>query len=318
MIWLTWRQHRLHLAVAAALLLGIGSVFLVLRPILTAYLTDSGLATCVTLPDEGCGRLITGMVDRIPSLLDLLPYLNLLPALAGVFVGAPLVARELERGTQRLVWTQSTSRWRWFATKVGLLLVAAVVVGIAFGSLTRWFIGPYVAGAAVSSVQRDVVGLVGLAPAAYAAFSFALGTAAGAVLRRTLPAMAATLVGFVAVRLGWEQWRYTLLPPRHAVVDPTAAVPVGPARHDWVLPVSPWVSPDGTRIGDDTLSSWCGPAPTKTAFEACLTQHNVHEAIYWEPAARFWTFQWLDIAVFGTAALLLLAFAGFALLRRRG
>ena len=42
------------------------------------------------------------------------------PALIGVFWGAPLVARELEAGTHRLVWTQSVTRTRWLATKLGL------------------------------------------------------------------------------------------------------------------------------------------------------------------------------------------------------
>ena len=43
--------------------------------------------------------------------------LILLAAVIGVFWGAPLVARELEQGTQRLVWTQSVTRRRWFSTK---------------------------------------------------------------------------------------------------------------------------------------------------------------------------------------------------------
>ena len=41
------------------------------------------------------------------------------PALIGVFWGAPLVARELEAGTHRLAWTQSVTRTRWLAIKLG-------------------------------------------------------------------------------------------------------------------------------------------------------------------------------------------------------
>ena len=50
-----------------------------------------------------------------------------LPALIGLFWGAPLIARELEAGTHRLVWNQSITRTRWLAVKLGLTGLAAMV-----------------------------------------------------------------------------------------------------------------------------------------------------------------------------------------------
>ena len=47
---------------------------------------------------------------------------------------------------------------------------------------------------------------MGLVPVAYALFAMALGIAAGALLRRTLPAMAVTLAGFIAVRAVIALW----------------------------------------------------------------------------------------------------------------
>jgi len=41
----------------------------------------------------------------------------------------------------------------------------------------------------------------GMVAIGYAAFAFALGVTAGVLIRRTLPAMATTLVAFVAARL---------------------------------------------------------------------------------------------------------------------
>ena len=41
----------------------------------------------------------------------------------------------------------------------------------------------------------------GITPLGYAAFAFALGTAAGALIRRTVPAMAVTLAIFAAVQV---------------------------------------------------------------------------------------------------------------------
>jgi hypothetical protein len=306
-IWLTWRQHRQHLLVALTLLATLGAAYAALRGGLVTYLRVSGLSACLAQPDQGCGHLIDGLSEHYPSLLRLLPYLALLPALVGVFVGAPLLPRELERGTNRLVWTQSVSRTRWLLTKVGLLAAASVLFGIALGVAARWFLSPYVQGAVISPVQRDILGLLDAAPAAYCLFSFGLGVAAGAVTRRTLPAMAVALSVFVAVRLGWESLRYRVMPPLHTVDDRSAALPVGPGRQDWVLPVSPWVSADGSPLDDTLVVRWCGPAPTKQAFQTCLADHGVYSAVYWEPASRFWSMQWLDVAVFGSAGVVLLA-----------
>jgi hypothetical protein len=292
---------------AFAVLTGLAAAYAGLRAGLSSYVRDSGLRACLELPDEGCGHLISGLMDRHPGLLNLLPYLNLLPALIGVFVGATVVTRELDHGTHRLVWTQSISRDRWLLTKVLMLAVGALAIGAAFGGLNRWFLAPYTEGAAVSAVAENFVGLTGVAPAAAALFAFALGAAAGALLRRPLPAMALTLIVFVAAHLAWESLRYRLVPPLHTIVERAAVVPSGPGRTDWILPLSPWVDAGGAPISDAALTGLCGQTPTKQAFLDCLSSHDVHQVVYWEPASRYWTFQWLDVAAFGSAAILLLA-----------
>src|SRR5258706_2174681 len=121
MTWLAWRQHRHHLLAALTALAFVAAAFLAMRGALVAYLHDSGLTTCLAQPAEGCGNLIGGLRETCPSLLDVLPYLNFAPVLAGLFWGAPLVAGELEHGTHRLVWTQAVSRTRWLWTKLALL-----------------------------------------------------------------------------------------------------------------------------------------------------------------------------------------------------
>ena len=50
---------------------------------------------------------------------DTIFYGNLLPLAVGVFWGAPLLAREVEQGTIRLVFTQSVSRRRWLDRQAG-------------------------------------------------------------------------------------------------------------------------------------------------------------------------------------------------------
>ena len=78
------------------------------------------------------------------------------------------------------------------------------------------------------------------------------------------------------------------------------------------------VPADGTPLDDTLVARWCGPAPTKQAYQACLTDHGVFSATYWEPASRFWAMQWLDVAVFGSAALALLVVGAVLTARRRG
>jgi hypothetical protein len=81
--------------------------------------------------------------------------------------------------------------------------------------------------------QRDVV------PFGYAAFAFALGVTAGLLLRRTLPAMVAALVGFVGVRVAMREWvRPYLLAPVRVISPLQPSIGNGPAAPhpgDWIL-----------------------------------------------------------------------------------
>ena len=73
--------------------------------------------------------LDAGFLSHDKFLRDLLgPLMLAVPALLGIFWGAPLVARELETGTYRLAWTQSVTRTRWLAVKVALVGLASVAV----------------------------------------------------------------------------------------------------------------------------------------------------------------------------------------------
>ena len=121
----------------------------------------------------------------------------LAPILFGIFLGAPLIARELEAGTYRLAWTQSVTRARWIATRLTLVtLVTAVLVGLLSTAVTWWQRPLDLVNNALwlNFDQRDVM------PVAFAVFAVALGTLVGAIVRRTLVAMASTIVGYFGVR----------------------------------------------------------------------------------------------------------------------
>ena len=129
----------------------------------------------------------------------------IVPVLIGMFWGAPLIARELETGTFRLAWTQSVSRMRWLLVKLGLVGLASAAVGGLLSLMVTWWYSP------IDKVNQNrfgaaAFGLHGFVPAGYALFAFALGATTGLLFRRTLPAMAVTLVGFVVARFAVAYW----------------------------------------------------------------------------------------------------------------
>ena len=68
-----------------------------------------------------------------------------LPVLIGAFVGAPVLARELETGTYRYAWTQGFGRWRWTLGKLVPLAILLVAATGTFGVLLSWYYRPYLA-----------------------------------------------------------------------------------------------------------------------------------------------------------------------------
>jgi len=130
MIWVTWRQHRFE---------GVWSlVFVAAMTAALSFVTweaghpgcPAGGPTGFCLPNDPLGFLAQNIMR-----LNLVQYgLVVLPALAGAFIGAPLVAREIENGTHRLAWTQGVTRTRWIVSKLALIFIpligAAALVGI--------------------------------------------------------------------------------------------------------------------------------------------------------------------------------------------
>ncbi|HEY7265945.1 MAG TPA: ABC transporter permease, partial [Trebonia sp.] len=194
MTWLVWRQYRAQGAIAVALLAAAGAVILA-DGVQIASHWHSILATCSG--NTSCLR----QASLVNGTLGDLPYVSLIvPAVLGILWGAPLVAHELETRTIDFAWTQSVTRTRWLTVKAGWLLLAAAVCGGVITGLTTWWSGPDNAQHA-SAFDPGHFDTQGIVPVGYALFAMALGIAAGTVARRTLPAIAATLGGFIGLRL---------------------------------------------------------------------------------------------------------------------
>jgi hypothetical protein len=134
---LGWRLHRWEIsavAMAAALL---SLVLLRVTIDLDALAATCRAATVVVGP---CGSPTEfGVVYHAPSKIPMslaLQATAVLPFAAGVFLGAPLLARELEHGTTSVGWTLAGSRARWLRVRFlpvvvmgGVLLVVPAMAG---------------------------------------------------------------------------------------------------------------------------------------------------------------------------------------------
>ena len=124
-----------------------------------------------------------------------------MPALIGAFVGAPVLARELETGTFRYAWTQGIGRWRWTLAKLVLLAVAVTAAAGAFSVLFSWYNQPFFAAGYAIPFSTRVFDLRGVAFAAWTLAAFAIGVLAGMLIRRVVPAIAATLAAYAGLAL---------------------------------------------------------------------------------------------------------------------
>ena len=225
MIRFCWLQARVQVIGALAALIVIAVILALTGPNLV-HLYDTTVATCTANHD--CSTATVSFLNSDGALQIGGDFLVLfVPALIGMFWGAPLVAREFEAGTFRLAWTQGVTRRRWTASKLGAgLLVSVLVTGLLSFMVTWWSSLPdQVRGERFEVLTfgvRDVV------PIGYAAFAFSLGFACGLVLRRTLPAMASALVGFAGVRLAVDSWvRPNLIAPLHMTMPLNINTPLG-------------------------------------------------------------------------------------------
>jgi hypothetical protein len=243
MTWLSWRQAR------AQTMIAIVCVAAVLLVAITANHQDGTL------------RMWLGVLVVVA------------PGIVGVFWGAPLVADELQAGTFRLAWTQDVSRARWIVIRLlATSLGGLAVVGL-LSVVVTWWAGP------LDRAGLDQFGTFDsrdLVPVGYAALALALGALAGAVLRRTVPAMAVTLVTFTAVRVAFRLLvRPSLLPSavQALALDPSSTgygasgfLPFIPASHlqpappdlpnAWVTAIS-IVNRSGTGLTTSVLNRTC-------------------------------------------------------------
>jgi len=331
MTWLAWRQLRFQ-ALAAYVAVVAAAVVLAVTGKRIVALAEPAGAIFDRLTASDRTLFWSGLI-----------VMAVLPALLGAFWGAPLVARELEHGTHRLVWVQSVTRMRWFGVKVGLtVLGAALAVSALTWAVTRWanpLDGATSAthGGFPSRLTPVSFAMRGIVPVSYAVFALALGITLGIVLRRSVPAMALTLLLYVAVQVAVPLW---VRPHLAAPVDQSVTIsratldgisssgPGGPLtvsahradRGDWILS-NRTVDASGRVAALPSWLSTCLPGPGAEAppvsgqtrvpapvnsLDSCfarLASEGYRQEIVYQPADRFWTLQWRESGLYlGLAA----------------
>jgi hypothetical protein len=335
-IWLAVRQFRLQAVVALVALVTLGVLVAVVG---TQLLHDYHATVTGCGAHADCSSATAALINQYDKWSTWFGVVVLvLPGLLGIFWGAPLLARELETGTFRLAWTQSISRRRWTLTKLGLLGLASMVAAGLCTLLVTWWASPLDQIGAGPFTTFDQRGLV---PVGYALFAFALGVAAGAVIRRTLPAMGATLVAFVAVRLAVYEWvRPHYMAPLLArspfrFNGGQVAIGQGLRPGAWVVSQSIENSA-GHVVGQDPSGllaasinvgshgvtiSGLGSCPnlkpsgqqsfakSTNLIQSCVNQLHLTSVAAYQPSNRYWPFQIYETLLFVVAALAVGAFA---------
>lgn len=323
MTWLTWRQHRAEMYTLGLLVTVIGA-FLLAVGLSMHSLFPNGAGQCTGIDlTEACSTAIRRLNEEHGYASKMLNLFSLVPFLIGAFFGAPLVARELEAGTWQFAWTQSVPRMRWLAIKLGALGLATALLAGIFAAVITWYRQPM--DVLDGRFGADAFDVEGLAPAGYALFAFAAATAAGAVLRRSLPALAVALGAFLAVRVfvgGWLRPNYQ--EPQRLVEVVAADDPADPGNPrmstgdplDWTIDTG-YLDSSGRPLSlYDSVTMYSAAEKQGVKFGAYLHERGVQQWVEYQPAGRFWTFQLVETAIFGGLAAALLALVVWRFKRR--
>jgi hypothetical protein len=319
MAWVTWRQHRTALTGAAALLGALAVLLWIVG--LQVHHAYAAAAACRPASSVICYDMF-GSFNVMDGFLANGVILQVVPALIGAFVGAPVLAREMETGTFRYAWTQSFGRRRWTLAKLVLLAVAVTAAAGLFTLLMSWYYRPYFAAGNPTPQTPLFPGLFALRGVAFAAWTlaaFAIGALAGMLIRRVVPAIAATLAVYAALAFA------TGLYLREHYLTPLLTSNPNVPGSAWIISQQ-WYTKGGQPASPSALNQVLqqaspqiagkGGIPKAPDVTQYLMQHGYVQWTSYQPASRFWPFQWIEGGWLLALSVLLIA-ATVWLVRRR-
>ncbi|MDX2645653.1 ABC transporter [Streptomyces sp. NPDC001902] len=301
MTWLIWRQHRAaYWTILAATALSVGWM-LYQRAGLLDYLTAHGW------PEASSDKWTEDINPHSAPLLKAAFGLGFVPILLGVFLGAPLLAGDLESGTAKLVTSQAAGPARWLAAKLGISALVVVVCTVALSfTFGRWWAPVSKENTVMDWTSGQAFDNTGPVPVALTLFTVVGGIAIGMLLRRTLLAMVVTFFFAAAVQVVWAYSRLDLgnvirlttdsgVTPGSSPRLPTAAYEVDQS----------FITSSGHTIGWST----CTDAGSEQAVDACLKQKGVVGwALDYIPMSQMSGMQWLGASILFALAAAITAF----------
>jgi ABC-type transport system involved in multi-copper enzyme maturation permease subunit len=308
MAWVTWRQHRSALTGVAVLFVAIAILFWIVG--LRLHHAYAAAIACHPASSFTCNSLVNGF-NGMYGLLANGFILQVVPALIGAFVGAPVLARELESGTFRFAWTQGFGRRRWTLAKVVGLGVLVTAAAGAITVLFSWYYQPYFLGGnqalyvskalpigTSSPFAPGLFDLRGVTFAAWTLAAFAIGVLAGVLIRRVVPAIVATLIVYTGLAFAVGGFL------RQHYVSPLVTSKLNIPASAWVI-TQQWFTNTGRPASKVALNQVLqsatsgqvqgkGGVPKSVNVWHYLTRHGFTQLTSYQPASRFWTFQWIE------------------------
>ena len=318
--WVVSRRFRAVL-VATAAILAVAATYLVItgHHLRSVY---AAAVACTPSDSEACRFANIRFHETFGQLGLIGIVLMFLPGLLGAFAGAPVLARELETGTFRYTWTQGVGRMRWtFAMLVPGAVCIAAVMG-AFGELVTWHSQPLISSGVTPRLETAIFPVTGVAAAGWAMLGFALAAFAGLLWRRVVPALASAFAVWFGLAFLASQARVHYLAP---LTTTNVELPNG------AMTLAQWWTKGGARISDSdidhalqTIGANANPGGKITVQAGSgsgdpvqfLIQHGYSQVTSYQPAARYWPFQWIEFGWLTALSMLLLA-ATLWLVRRR-
>ncbi len=194
--WLTWRINRFEIlfVLAVAALLGVSTW------VIADQIRGLGLSDAACWPRTEDGDYATRACDRMMELYWgveaqgglVRVALTVAPALLGLILGAPIVARELELRTAGFSWALTPARLRWLMARfLPVLLVGIVGLGVVAWAGSTLFDAMALArrGPDLTEIAGQGIALVARGLAA-----IAVALLIGALVGRTMPAFLIAVV----------------------------------------------------------------------------------------------------------------------------
>jgi hypothetical protein len=300
---LVFRMHQFEIVAVGLIVVAVVAAALYVANELNAV----GYASCylATAPPPSCEALGRRFFDlQTAHASPVFAFMTLLPYAVGLFLGAPLIARELERGTARLAWSITPSRLRWYAWRVLPVVLFAVVVTFVAGFAVDRLVAARTPGIDLEN-SFDTFGQRGALVAVTAFVMVAGAIGLGTVVGRVLPTVIAALI------LGY----FGILGVQHVHADFTAREAVIVAEQD-MKPGDRYVDqffklPDGRVVGYEELAQI---DPASVMSDTGPTYPIVYEVI---PAERYREVEAREALILGSVGVAMLVGAGVIVTRRR-